>query len=429
MRRSGGLLPAFRHRGLFLVIGAVFLAACAPAAAPTAAPAPTQAAPAKPAEAAKPAAPAKPAGAPIVIGGTLPLSGAFSGEASAFQKLADTWAEMVNEKGGIKMGSEQRPLKFVVYDDGSDQAKAVQLYERLVTEDKVDLLIGPYSSPITFAASTVAEKHGVPMLGVEANSDAIYTRNFRWIVGVLDTGRNWANQYFDMLKADGRIKTIGIVTQDNLHTKETRESSVNNARKIGLEIVLDETLPANTQDFSPVIAKLKQANPDLVYVNAFENFAVPFVKQAKELGLRPKALHITHHGGFLLNAVGRDAEQITGEHYWLPGIPGEGIQEFEELQKRSGVDVEKWPWAAIRFPAYQVLRAALEKAGTTDRARLMEAFKSVEANTLAGKIKFDRDGRGTMNPYPTQIIEGKYVLLWPKEYAKGANWVFPRTAW
>jgi branched-chain amino acid transport system substrate-binding protein len=335
---------------------------------------------------------------------------------------------MVNESGGVKMGNESRPLKFIVYDDASEQPKAVQLYEKLVTEDKVDLLIGPYASPITFAASTVADKHQIPMLMVEANSDAIYSRGAKWIVGVLDTGRNWSNQHFDMLKADGRIKTIGILTQDNLHTKETRESSINNAKRVGIEVLVDETLPATTQDFSPAIAQLKQANPDMVYINAFENFAVPFVKQAKELGLNPPALHVTHHGGYLINAVGKDADQITGEHYWLPGIPGEGIKDFEELQKRADVSVDKWPWAAIRFPAYQVLRAALEQAGSTDRARLNDALHSVEVKTLGGTIKFDPAGRGTMNPYPSQIQNGQYVLLWPKEYTK-ATWTFPRTAW
>lgn len=445
MRRS--LRFSLRPHALLATVIAslVVLAACQPAApSPTAKPAEPAKPTAKPAEspAAKPAAspaaspaaaPAKPAaaptGPPITIGGTLPLTGPFAGEASAFQKLAETWATMVNESGGVKVGNESRPLRFIIYDDASEQPKAVQLYEKLATEDKVDVLIGPYSSPITFAASTVADKHQIPFLAVEANSDAIYTRGFKWIVGVLDTGRNWSNQHFEMLRADGRIKTIGVVSQDNLHTKETRESAVDNAKKLGMDVGVDETLPVATQDFSPVIAKLRQANPDMIYVNAFENFAVPFVKQAKELGLKPKALHVTHHGGYLIEAVGRDTEQISGEHYWLPGVPGEGIQEFEMLQRRADVSVDKWPWAAIRFPAYQVLRATLEKAGSTDKAKLMDAFKGADVNTLGGRIKFDADGRGTMNPYPSQIQDGKYVLLWPKEYSRGGQWVFPRTAW
>ena len=427
-----------------LAVGSLLLAACAPAPTPT----PAKPAETKPAEAPKPAAPAapspgaaaspspaaaaspaaKPSGDPILIGGTLPLSGALAGEASAFQKLAETWADMVNEAGGLKVGGTNRPIKFITYDDASEGPRSIQLYEKLVTEDKVHMLIGPYSSPMTIAASTAAEKQQIPMLMVEANSDAIYTRGFKWIVGVLDTGRNWSNVHFDMLKTDARIKTIGVVTQDGPHTKETRESAVNNAKKIGLEIVVDETLPGNTQDFGPVIAKLKQANPDLIYVNAFEVFAVPFAKQAKELGLKPKALHIIHHGGYLINAIGKDADQISGETYWLPGVPGEGIKEFEDLQKRADVSVEKWSWASIRFPAYQVLRAVIEKAGSTERGKLMDVLRSAEVNTLGGKVKFDADGRGTMNPYPSQIQDGKYVLLWPKEYTKG-QWTFPRTSW
>jgi branched-chain amino acid transport system substrate-binding protein len=162
--------------------------------------------------------------------------------------MMDVWADMVNKQGGLFVKAYQKnlPLKFVVYDDASKQENAVKFYERLVTVDRVHLLLGPYSSPLTFAASTVAEKHGLPMVATEANSTSIFTRGFKWLVGVIDDGPKWSNHYFDLLKATGRAKTIGFVIQDTLHAKEVGSGAVPRARDIGLEVTFEESVQANT---------------------------------------------------------------------------------------------------------------------------------------------------------------------------------------
>ena len=207
----------------------------------------------------------------ILIGGTIAQSGPMSAEVGPFKKMMDAWADMVNEKGGlfVKAYGKKLPIKFVVYDDASKQDNAVKFYERLVTVDKVHILIGPYSSPLTFAASTVAEKHGIPMVAAQANSTAIFNRGFKWLVGVIDDGPKWSNHYFDMLQEEGKAKTIGFVIQDTLHAKEVGSGAVPKAREIGLEVVFEESVQANATDFTPIITKLKAANPDIVYVSAF----------------------------------------------------------------------------------------------------------------------------------------------------------------
>ncbi len=122
----------------------------------------------------------------ILIGGTLPETGSFIGSAGPFRALMDAWAAMVNETGGlyIKEYGKRIPVRFIIYDDQSDPDKAQALYRRLITEDQVHLLIGPYSSPISMAASIVAERYQTPMILVEANSDALYSRRFKWMVGM-----------------------------------------------------------------------------------------------------------------------------------------------------------------------------------------------------------------------------------------------------
>ena len=108
----------------------------------------------------------------ILIGGTISETGRYASDVKPWPKLMNTWAEMINERGGLWVKSEKRriPVKFILYDDKSDQATSIKFYERLVTVDKVDLLIGPYTSPLTFAATTVAEKYKIPMVCVEGDS-------------------------------------------------------------------------------------------------------------------------------------------------------------------------------------------------------------------------------------------------------------------
>jgi branched-chain amino acid transport system substrate-binding protein len=367
----------------------------------------------------------------ILIGGTIAQSGPMSAEVGPFKKMMDVWADMLNEHGGlhVRAYNKKLPVKFVVYDDASKQENAVKFYERLVTVDQVHLLIGPYSSPLTFAASTVAEKHGIPMVAAEANSTAIFTRGFKWLVGVIDDGPKWSNHYFDLLKAEGNAKTIGFVIQDTLHAKEVGSGAVPRAREIGLEVLFEETVQGNTTDFTPIITKLKTANPDVIYVSAFPPFAIGFYKQAQELGLNPREYHIIHHGAAFRNAVGEaNANYVTGENYWMPGITYGKPAVFEEVLKRTGIRVEDYPWASIHMFAFEAILAATERAESLEPEALLTALKGLDVMTIGGQLRFDpKTGQGTLNPFPTQIQGGKYVTLWPKEIATGSH-IYPRPA-
>ena len=365
----------------------------------------------------------------VLIGGTIAQSGPMSAEVGPFKKMMDVWAEMINEKGGllVKAANRRLPIKFVVYDDASKQENAVKFYERLVTVDQVHLLIGPYSSPLTFAASTVAEKHGIPMVAAEANSTAIFTRGFKWLVGVIDDGPKWSNHYFDLLRAEAKAKTIGFVIQDTLHAKEVGSGAVPKAREIGLEVLFEETVQANTTDFTPTITKLRAANPDIIYVAAFPPFAIAFYKQALELGLNPREYHIIHHGAAFRNAVGAaNANYVTGENYWMPGITYGKPEVFEEVLQRTGIRVEDYPWAGIHMFAFEAMQAAVEQADSLAPEALLAGLKGLDIMTIGGRLRFDPNtGQGTLNPFPTQIQNGKYITVWPKEIATGAH-IYPR---
>ncbi len=373
----------------------------------------------------------------ILVGASLSTSGPMADEVGPFKKLMESWVDMINAKGGIKLGGRSLPIKLIVYDDASKGDESIKAYERLVTVDKVNILLGPYSSPMTIQASTVAEKHGIPMIALEANSTAIFTRGFKWLVGVIDDGHKWSDHYFDMLKAEGKVKTMAIVIQETGHTKEVGGGAVAKAKADGIKVVVEESAPVRPPDFTPLIAKMKAANPDLVFVAGFPPFNVAFYKQALEQGLNPREYHIIHHGSAFRMAVGEaQANLVTGENYWMPGIKKGTWQMFEAMLQKTGIKVEDYPWAGIRMFGLDALRATLEKAGSLDREKLLAAAKSINIETISGRLRIRKKGegwdpkaenQGTLNPFPTQIQNGKYVTLWPPDFATGKH-IFPREA-
>jgi len=325
----------------------------------------------------------------------------------------------------VKAYNKKIPLKFVIYDDTSNPDKSRQLYKKLIEDDKVHLLLGPYHSSITVGASAVAEKAEIPMICIEANSDAIYSRGFKWIVGVLDTGRKWSYNYIDLVKAKTDAKTIAFLAQDNLHTKEVFEGAKAKAEQVGIKAVFEKVVDPDTIDFKPILAELTTLNPDIVFLSAFDKFGAAFVKQAKTANFSPKALHVIHHGRLFLKTLQADAALITGEHHWLPGIKGTGDEEFSTLLQRSGITVDEYPESALRMIAFQALRATIEQSTSLERPALMTAIKKLSLSTLAGTLTFAANGAGSLNPFPTQIQDGKYVPVAPSDRALG-TYVYPR---
>ena len=387
------------------------------------------------------------ASAAILVGATISITGPFSAEVAPLKKMMETWAEMVNAKGGIflKQYGRRLPLKFIVYDDTSKPAESQRLYEKLVTEDKVHLLLGPFSSPITLAASTVAEKHKIPFIATAANATPIFTRGFKWMVGVEDDGSKWSDHYFDMLKSEGKAKTIAFVIEDTPHPREVGVGAIPKSKEIGLRVVVEEYFRLATQDFTPIIAKIKATDPDIVYVAAYAPSAIPFYRQAIELSVNPREFHFIHHGASFREGVGtKNADRVVGEDYWMPGVKGgKNVDEFEELLLRTGITAEAFPWAAIHFFGFEALRAALGQAGTLDHEKVLTALRNLDIQTISGRLRFYRKGenrnpnaawQGTLNPFPTQIQAGsapsatrfwQYVTVWPPQFAAGKH-TYPR---
>jgi branched-chain amino acid transport system substrate-binding protein len=376
-------------------------------------------------------------GREIKIGGTMAITGTFSVEwGPKARQFMEEWAKMMNERGGVfvKEANAKLPIKLIVYDDGSNADRAVELYERLATTDKVDFFTGPASSPITIKASTVAEKYGIPMVTAEANSPVVFARGFKWLVGADRPAPQWAEDYYRMLKAlmDAgtlpRLKTVAVIQQNTPHTMDVGWGAINRPDLAGLTVVATETMPPGAADFAAIISKLKGLNPDVVYVATWAGTAAAFAKQGFELGLRPKELHIPH-------------STITEKYYSMVGANiGEGItgvthealfkkgdkDAYFALRKKVGLSGFEAGWTSLRFIALEALAKAIEQAGSLDRAKVMAALRALHYETLHGGLAFSFgvevagkkvDGVGNKIVFPAQWQNGKIEVIWPADLA------------
>lgn len=373
----------------------------------------------------------------IKIGGTMAITGAFSVEwGPKARQFMEEWAAMMNERGGVfvKEANAKLPIKLIVYDDGSSADRAVELYERLATTDKVDFFTGPASSPITIKASTVAEKYGIPMVTAEANSPAIFARGFKWLVGADRPAPQWAEDYYRMLKvlmdagAVPRLKTVAVIQENTPHTMDVGWGAVNRAGLAGLTVVATETIPPNATDFSAIIGKLKGMSPDVIYVATWAGTAAAFAKQGFELGLKEKELHIPHstitekYYGMVGSNIGEGITGVTHEALFKKG----DRDAYFALRRKVGLSGFDGGWTSLRFIALEALAKAIEQAGSLDRAKVMAALRGLHYETLHGELAFGFgvevagkkvDGVGNKVVYPAQWQNGKIEVIWPADLA------------
>lgn len=359
------------------------------------------------------------------IGATVSETGHFATEIGPFRQLLEAWAEDLNAKGGIVVGGRRLPVALRIYDDRSDEATARRMYERLAVVDRVDLMLGPYSSPLTMAASTAAETHHVPFVAICANSPKIYTRGYQWIVCIIDKGPRYTHRYWEMVAAEAKAKSVAFVVEDTLHPQGVFKGARNLAAQAGLTVTGSHVAPRDARDFSAILVKLRQSDPDIIFISANIPFAVQFMAQAREMGLSPREFHAIHHSGIFLKSLGPAAEQVTGQSYWTPGMTRGQHQRFEALLDSAGIDLNDYPWSPAYMMAFEVVEAVLATTDGSDPETVMATLKDSETETIGGVVRFAADGAGTINTYPSQIQQGRYEIIWPPNHATGHH-IYPR---
>ena len=253
-------------------------------------------------------APVTEAQPPIRIGATLPQTGVYAPPGQNLLRGYQLCVKHMNEKGGVL----ERKLELVVHDDGSDSATAVRLYEKLITQDKVDLVLGPYGSPITDAVADVTEKHKMPMVAPVAAETSIHRKGRKFTFGMLPDAGVFHEGLIDLAAKKG-LKTVALINVDDLGSRTVTQGGIQLAKKRGLQVVLVEAYPVGNTDFSAVLAKVRAANPDVLGVaEGVVESGMAITRQMKALNVNPRMVGMTPGVSQprFYEVLGRDAEFV-----------------------------------------------------------------------------------------------------------------------
>ena len=369
---------------------------------------------------------------PIVFGTTLSETGPFSTLADRWRKMTEVFAEEINKSGGIavKACNKKLPLQFVIYDDQSVPATAVQLYEKMATVDKVDFFVGPDWSSIGGPVPPIADKYQIPMVMANVATPALYDRGLKYAWGTpFPVVPNWSARYFDMLtKVSPKPQSIYFITHDNPVMKGITATWSKKAEAQGLKVLGNETFSPELKDFTALIAKVRAAKADIVYISSYDNASVPLVQQMRQLKVRAMDVHHTMLTGALHRQVGQDLEGMTGELSWYPGVKGAYSDLVETVMKRSNVTMFDYIWTLSRLTSYLAMIQGIEKAGEVDREKVKAALFKATIKSPAGDVTFDERGFPNTGAFTVQMQGGKVQVVWPPEVAT-AKVQWPSPSW
>jgi branched-chain amino acid transport system substrate-binding protein len=369
---------------------------------------------------------AAPEQAPIRIGSSLSLTGTYAALGQNQHRGYQLCAKHVNEKGGI-LG---RTIEFVLYDDQSQPATGVRLYERLITQDKVDVVLGPYSSAITEAVANVNEKYKMPMMAPMASTTSIFKKGRKFIFMVQSPAEVYLEGLIDVAAQKG-LKTVAIINEDTLFPKATVQGTIELAKQKGLEVVFVEAYPKGNTDFSAILIKVRAANPDVLGAATYFDDAVAITRQMRELDVNPKMYGVTVGGDLprFYELLGKNAEFVYGATQWEPELPYPGSKEFTAAYKETFADADLSYHSAGGYAGCQILVEAIKRAGSLQGEKLRDEILKMDISTVYGGFKVDDDGFQVAHKMVMfQWQDGKKAIVWPEEMATGQV-RFPTPPW
>jgi branched-chain amino acid transport system substrate-binding protein len=362
---------------------------------------------------------------PLVVGASISQTGRLAVTATYVHQAYQLWVDDVNAKGGLL--GRQATLK--VYDDKSDPGTGAKLYEKLVVDDKVDLVVGPYSTPVTAAASTVTEKYKKVMVAPMAAGDALWKRGYRYVIQTLTPSSLYYVGVVDVAVERG-LKTVALFSEDSEALRVAIPAVVDVAQKKGLKIVHNEYFPRGTTDFSGILTRVKALRADVLICGCYEPESVLSVRQSKELDYNPKLLFAGHGAAVpeFYKALARDAEFVLASDHWDPRMKTPGNAEFvERFKKKYGREPNYH--AAGTYGAMQVLEAAVKKAGALDQDRIRATLVELDIQTIFGHYKVSETGAQVgKTAVIIQWQGGKKEIVWPGSTATGTA-MLPAPPW
>lgn len=373
----------------------------------------------------------------ITFGAALSLTGKLAKEGNLVKNGYELWKEVANKKGGIKIGNKQYKVNIKYYDDESDPNRGAKLVEKLITEDNIKLILGPYGSESVFATSAITEKYGAIMVQGGAAADKLYTRGFKNLFGIYTVATDYMDDILEMMKNKSpKPETVAILYSNDLFSAQVAQGAKKSAEKYGYKVVLYKDYPKGTQDLSTVIVEMKGKNPDIILGCGHFQDTIVIVKQAKDYKVNPKAIGFSVGPALpdFVNSLKGDAEYILGAAQWTTTLKYKDpvFGSNTEFVKAFNLKYNSDPayHAAGGAAAGVIFQRAIEKAGTaTDLTKIRAALSSYNEETLYGKIKFDQTGKVIGKGMAViQILNGAQKTVYPEAVSE-AKAVYPKPAW
>jgi branched-chain amino acid transport system substrate-binding protein len=373
--------------------------------------------------------------APLVIGASLPLTGDFSEPGTAAQQGYQVWADMVNKEGGLL----DRQVKLEITDDASDQNIMVTDYTRLITQDKVDLLLGSFSSLLNIPASAVAERQQMVYICPACGSPDMFSRGFHFIffsqparaIHQADLFSDWVAA----LPADQRPKTAAYPAQDDPFAAPVVDGIREKLEAAGIKTVYAKIYPPETANYESIASAIKASGAEMVAQGSVFEDGVGLVRSFIKIGYSPKVMFQTTApslGSQYSDGVGAaNTEGIFYAVSWSSEADYSINKQFiDSYIAKFGGEANAIPEdAADAFAAAQVLQAAVEGVGSLDQQKLADWLHSHTVDTILGPLSWDETGAPQQAFILAQWQSGTPEIVAPKEVATSTTIVFPKPDW
>jgi branched-chain amino acid transport system substrate-binding protein len=383
---------------------------------------------------------AKVVGDKIVLGAAVSLSGKYSSNGEHTQNGYNLAVERINSMGGVKVGGKTYKFEIIYYDDESNSGRAAQLAERLIKQDGVQFMLGPYSSGLTKAMAPVTEKYGIPMVEANGASRSLFTKGYKYLFAVLAP----ANLYLDVAIETavelngGKPVKIAMAFEQDPFSQDVRLGILDAAKRTGSKIIIDDKLPKELNTMVTTLNEVRVKKPDVLVVSGHTKGAVTAVKEIAEMKIDVPMLAMTHcDAAKLSKQLGDISEYALCASQWHKSLSykddffKDGMTYDADFNKMFGYAP---PYqAAESSAALLVYKDAFERANSFDTKKVRDALAATDMQTFYGNIKFAEGGQNVSKPMVLfQVIcdagkcENKVVA--PLKWAS-AELVHPTPTW
>jgi branched-chain amino acid transport system substrate-binding protein len=374
----------------------------------------------------------------VVFGAAVSLSGSLQKEGVLTKEGYDFWMRYVNAHGGLRVGTQRYAVEIHYADDQSNAQTTSKLVEGLITDDKVDFILGPYASGPTFAAATVAERHAVPMVDSSGAAERIFNQGYRYTFGVLSPARKYLVGIIEYaVKRSPAPRTIAITSASDPFSLEVQQGAVQSANDHGLRVVYADRYADDPNSVAGAAAAVKAVHPDIILAAGHLQDAMQLHRALKEQHVNAKiyGYSVGPDTPEFRTALGADSQAVLGSAQWSGAVSYAGEEGFYQSARAYETaftrDVGHAPdyHNAEASAACLAFQYAIQRAGTVDREAVRESLAKLDVVTFFGLLKFDTRGLNVFKPMVVNQIQGtKLLTIYPYRLAD-AKPVYPAPPW